>query len=617
MIQSKIIFKVKTMKFYISFIVAAASALMFGCADNEVNLSDRISGKELYKITSGTNKFASRVNIDSQWENGDAIGVYMFSANTTDVIGNASNVKYVTTVDGASQAAFTPSSAPIELHDVAVDFVAYYPFSESVSDFIYTIDLSDQSQGFNKHDLMYASAKNKTFSDDGNLEMTFSHCLSLLKVNVTGITSMERLTVEGLKTNATFDLRNASLNVAETQTAMVLEQQVNTANFVGIVLPSEDISGMKVVIQSAGEKYTYTVPEGSSVTKFEKSKIYTFNINVQSPEKNTLEGVSDENNVPWVGDKVQGGTCLPVIDGIPEDYSQIKVSSFSGDLSSKLQGYEGNVAVIFAAGDYYLTGITVPNEVTGLMLYAQEEDEVKLNLTVKGVYWTGNQLKALSFHNVEVTSSAAALIEPCVFADNASVEIIGCRIQGVKNILSIDPTPENSTISFKVENSVIGKLAENGSLLWNYAASNIDLSNSTFYGMKVIANSRKMGDIKVENCTLVDFSATLIENSGWLYFNNNILSAFTTRGEKYDNLCYELNGVREFSGNYYETGDDGKLPMIQDHNNNVDSERFPNAWIGKAEDELFNGQGANKEEGLFYTTLTNAGDPRWRVSSSN
>lgn len=616
MIQSIIIFKVKTMKFYISFIVAAASALMFGCADNEVNLSDRISGKELYKITSGTNKFASRVNIDSQWENGDAIGVYMFSANTTDVIGNASNVKYVTTVDGASQAAFTPSSAPIELHDVAVDFVANYPFSESVSDFIYTIDLSDQSQGFNKHDLMYASAKNKTFSDDGNLEMTFSHCLSLLKVNVTGITSMERLTVEGLKTNATFDLRNASLNVAETQTAMVLEQQVNTANFVGIVLPSEDISGMKVVIQSAGEKYTYTVPEGSSVTKFEKSKIYTFNINVQSPEKNTLESVSDENNVPWV-DKVQEGTCLPVIDGIPEDYSQIKVSSVSGDLSSKLQGYEGNVAVIFAAGDYNLTGITVPDGVTGLMLYAQEEENVKLNLSVSGVNWTNNQLKALSFHNVEVTSSAAPLIEPCVFADNASVEIIGCRIQGVKNILSIDPTPENSTISFKVENSVIGKLAENGSLLWNYAASNIDLSNSTFYGMKVIANSGKMGDIKVENCTLVDFSATLFENSGWLYFNNNILSAFTTRGEKYDNLCYQLNGVREFSGNYYETGDANNLPMIQDHNNNVDPERFPNAWTGKSEAELFDGNGADKNAGLFYTTLTTAGDPRWRVSSSN
>lgn len=605
------------MKLYISFIVAAASTLMFGCADNDVNISDRISGKELYKITSGTKKFASRVNIDSQWENSDAIGVYMFPTNTTDVIGNASNVKYVTTVDGASQAAFTPSSAPIELHDVAVDFVAYYPFSESVSDFIYTIDLSDQSQGFNKHDLMYASAKNKTFSDDGNLEMTFSHCLSLLKVNVTGITGVEQLTVEGLKTNATFDLRNASLNVAETQTAMVLEQQVNTANFVGIVLPSEDISGMKVVIQSAGEKYTYTVPEGSSVTKFEKSKIYTFNINVQSPEKNTLEGVTDDNNVPWVGDKVQEGTCLPVIDGIPEDYSQIMVNSVSGDLSSELQGYEGNVAVIFAAGDYNLTGITVPDGVTGLMLYAQKEDEVKLNLSVKGVNWTNNQLKELSFHNVEVTSSAAALIEPCVFADNASVEINGCRIQGVKNILSIDVTPENSKISFKVENSVIGRLAENGCLLWNYAASNIDLSNSTFYGMKVIANSGKMGDIKVENCTLVDFSATLIENSGWLYFNNNILSAFTTRGENYDNLCYKLTGVSEFSGNYYETGDDGKLPMIQDHNNNVDSERFPNAWIGKAEDELFNGQGANKEEGLFYTTLTNAGDPRWRVSSSN
>ena len=177
-------------------------------------------------------------------------------------------------------------------------------------------------------------------------------------------------------------------------------------------------------------------------------------------------------------------------------------------------------------------------------------------------------------------------------------------------------TPENSTISFKVENSVIGKLAENGSLLWNYAASNIDLSNSTFYGMKVIANSGKMGEIKVENCTLVDFSATLIENSGWLYFNNNILSAFTTRGENYDNLCYKLNGVREFSGNYYETGGANKLPMIQNHNNDIDSEKFPTAWTGKSSEELFNGQGANKDSGLFYTTV-NAGDPRWRVSSSN
>ena len=57
--------------------------------------------------------------------------------------------------------------------------------------------------------------------------------------------------------------------------------------------------------------------------------------------------------------------------------------------------------------------------------------------------------------------------------------------------------------------------------------------------------------------------------------------------------------------------------MIQDHNNDVDPERFPNAWIGKSATELFDGKEADKESGLFYTTLTNAGDPRWRVSSSN
>lgn len=606
------------MRINISFIIAA-SVLLTGCTDRYGSLSDSMSEDGLYEIATGTNKFASRVNMDSQWENGDAIGVYMLAAGTSNIVGNASNVKYVTTVDGEAQAVFTPASSPIELHDIAVDFVAYYPYNESVDDFIYNIDLSDQSEGFNKHDLMYSDVNDKTFNDDANLEMTFSHCLSLLKVNVTGLINIDQLTVEGLKTNATFDLRDANLNITETSGTMILEQTGITTSFAGIVLPSENINGMRVVIQSAGEKYTYTVPEGSSVNRFEKSHVYNFNINVDSPDKNSLESVSDDNSsVPWDGDKVQEGTCEPVIDGIPEDYSQIMVNSVSGDLLSVLQGYNGNVAVIFESGEYNITGITIPEGITGLMLYAQEGKDVKLNLATSGVKCNDYKLNELSFHNVEITSSgSAALVESFIFANNASVEIINSRIQGVNNILSIDATPGNSKISVKVDNCIIGKLSNNGSFLRNYAVSTIDLSNSTLYGMNVVANSGNMGIIKVENCTLVDFSATLFENSGLLYFNKNVLSSFTTRGEKYDNLCYKLTGVTEFSGNYYETGDSGKLPMIQDHNNDVDPERFPNAWIGKSATELFDGKEADKESGLFYTTLTNAGDPRWRVSSSN
>ena len=605
------------MRINISFIIVA-SVLITGCSDRYGALSDSMSEDGLYEIATGTNKFASRVNMDSQWENGDAIGVYMLAAGTSNIVGNASNVKYVTTVDGEAQAVFTPASSPIELHDIAVDFVAYYPYNESVDDFIYNIDLSDQSEGFNKHDLMYSDVNDKTFNDDANLEMTFSHCLSLLKVNVTGLINIDQLTVEGLKTNATFDLRDANLNITETSGTMILEQTGITTNFAGIVLPSENINGMRVVIQSAGEKYTYTVPEGSSVNRFEKSHVYNFNINVDSPDKNSLESVSDDNSsVPWDGDKVQEGTCEPVIDGIPEDYSQIMVNSVSGDLLSVLQGYNGNVAVIFESGEYNITGITIPEGITGLMLYAQEGKDVKLNLATSGVKCNDYKLNELFFHNVEITSSgSAALVESFIFANNASVEIINSRIQGVNNILSIDATPGNSKISVKVDNCIIGKLSNNGSFLRNYAVSTIDLSNSTLYGMNVVANSGNMGIIKVENCTLVDFSATLFENSGLLYFNKNVLSSFTTRGEKYDNLCYELTGVTEFSGNYYETGDANNLPMIQDHNNDIDSKKFPTAWTGKSSEELFNGQRANKDSGLFYTTV-NAGDPRWRVSSSN
>lgn len=41
------------------------------------------------------------------------------------------------------------------------------------------------------------------------------------------------------------------------------------------------------------------------------------------------------------------------------------------------------------------------------------------------------------------------------------------------------------------------------------------------------------------------------------------------------------------------------------------SGKFPNAWkdLTKTQVELFDG---SNQEGEFYTTITDAGDPRWR-----
>ena len=197
-----------------------------------------------------------------------------------------------------------------------------------------------------------------------------------------------------------------------------------------------------------------------------------------------------------------------------------------------------------------------------------------------------------------------ALIASNIFKDGAQVRIKDCKIDNFKNILHIDATPENSTVSVDIENSIISNSAD---LVWRYALSSLSIRNSTVYNMTVIARSGSLGVVAIENCTLVDFSATLIEESGNLIFNNNILSSFAD--ESKDNLCYKIKGINGFEGNYYALSNDGKFPMIKNKGEDIGTQ-FSNAW--QSQENVFDGTNANATEGKFYTTISTAGDPRWR-----
>ena len=143
--------------------------------------------------------------------------------------------------------------------------------------------------------------------------------------------------------------------------------------------------------------------------------------------------------------------------------------------------------------------------------------------------------------------------------------------------MHVDGTPEGNTISVNIENSIINNSVD---LVWRYSLSSFSLKNSTVYDMNVIARSSNMEEITIENCTLVDFTATLIEDSGYLIFKNNILSSFATDSGM-DNLCYSIKGINELSGNYYKSGTDVLYPMIQNHGRDIDTAAFPNAWQSK------------------------------------
>ena len=60
---------------------------------NENSLTDGDGQRMLRTISSGNDRFTTRLNSEtSEWENGDAIGIYMFDTEDKNVLNDALNV---------------------------------------------------------------------------------------------------------------------------------------------------------------------------------------------------------------------------------------------------------------------------------------------------------------------------------------------------------------------------------------------------------------------------------------------------------------------------------------------------------------------------------------------
>ena len=584
-----------------------SAILSVGCSEVEVLTGNSYEEHGIYKIFSSKTEFSSRVTSDGAWEKGDAIGLYVFESESGKVTSAGINVKYNAAVEDEN-AVFSPENTAAVIPDVNSDFVAYYPFSEDVAKIdkeaaVYKIDLSDQTLGFKNHDLIYAKLNSQSVPalSGGGLSMDFSHKLSLVQVNVRGLGTDETvnsITVSGLNTTANFDLVEGVIK-NEGNIGNIKLQKLSDNSFVGVMLPTITLAGMKISIETTGaRKFQYSPKDENTITEFTAGNKYVYEI--------TASEGSDEE------------TPENVLDG----YEQVNVTTGTTDLSALLTDKSGKVALVFESGvSYNISGINIPNAITDLMLYGNNEsatlsntlDELpSISFSAAAISFTDNALSGLSFVGMKLSGDGGdALIASNIFKDGAQVRIKDCKIDNFKNILHIDAEPENSTVSVDIENSIISNSAD---LIWKYALSSLYIRNSTVYKMNIIARSGRLGVVAIENCTLVDFSATLVEDSGNLIFNNNILSSFATDDGK-DNLCYRITAINAFSGNYYESAtDDGKYPMIQNHGNDIDTNQFPNAWQSK--ENIFDGTNANATEGKFYTTISTSGDPRWRQTET-
>ena len=607
------------------FFLAVAGTLAVACSEvNENSLTDGDGQRMLRTISSGNDRFSTRLNSEtSEWENGDAIGIYMFDTEDKNVLNDALNVKYTTIGEGLT---VNFSSDPgIAIYDMPTNFVAYYPHATSADVIdataaLYKVDISDQSNGISAHDLMWAKAANQSTESllAGGLAFTFHHQLVLLRVNITNenVSDVTSVTVGGMNTTATFNLIDGTLSNIGTQKSVALQKKDNKS-FIGIMLPTEELKNkLSLTILADGGKYQYTVPETSKIDKFVAGNEYTFDITVGKETSGEVGGGSG-SNTPWGdgGNEEGNGDKVSENEAIPADYAQ-KAITAETDLSTVLSGASGKAALVFAAnadGYTFSDVMVVPEAVTELLLIGDTEEQVKVNL--KQIQYAG--LQKIALNNLDITGdNSTALLtnsETAQLAVDAVIELKKCNFTSMKTICdwpSGDANTQNLIAAMIIDDCIFANMQN---VFNDYVSKVITITNSTLYNMTERAIYMKGTSaviLTVENCTLVDLGKTPFESratNGNLYYKNNISACFVTSSP---NLAYKMN-VKEFSGNYAAAvTEDGQLAVVNIHNKAVDTNNFPDAWTdtSKTVAELFE----DAANGNFKLKMdAQVGDPRW------
>ncbi|MEZ0450640.1 fimbrillin family protein [Sphingobacterium thalpophilum] len=276
-----------------------------------------------------------------KWEANDAIGVFMKAGSgLSNVL--AGNKQYVTTNGDGN---FSAGSATEEIlypsDGSSVDFIAYYPYQSTISNGIYPVDISDQTQQ-NKIDLLYANNVAGVNKNNPDAQLQFSHKLSKVNLTVTagkGVSTLTGLTVtyNGFNTTASFDLATGTLTAAGNPAAISAKTVAAASSTMAeaILLPVANVTNAKVEFKIGSETYTWTLP---STTSYEAGKKYTYNITLQEEAGNNTAVVASGNITDWTDipsgsytigkDEDNGGGTDPVEQTLYEEgFGTEKVAS--------------------------------------------------------------------------------------------------------------------------------------------------------------------------------------------------------------------------------------------------------------------------------------------------
>ena len=186
---------------------AIALLLTLGSCTKEVQQGTESGKQQFVRFTSVVEGTYTRA-AGASWSPSDAIGVYMkkngSDLSTGSIVGEGDNVEYFTENGDGN---FLPVSTYLSFPDdgTKVDFIAYYPHQETINNFIYPVDITNQADP-ETIDLLYADKLEGISERSNALNLSFSHQLARLVLNIKSVdgASLDGLSVavSGVKTTA-------------------------------------------------------------------------------------------------------------------------------------------------------------------------------------------------------------------------------------------------------------------------------------------------------------------------------------------------------------------------------------------------------------------------------
>lgn len=268
----------KQTKFILAGAVAALT--LSSCSNNLDDNSSWGSDSQNMKFSSYIEGQKTVKASGTTWTTGDKVGIFMKKAGADLGAATAANKQFIADDRGNLTAAAADQA--LVYPEGAVDFVAYYPYTASVTENKVAVDVKDQTKPADI-DLLYSNNATNVTASANAVNLGFKHQLATVRLNIKtqGIASTAGLTatLTGSKTAGSFNLADGSLAVTDASAADI----AFTVNAAGtqaeaIVLP-QNAAGAKVQFTLNGKTIEAALP--ASATTWAAGNRYAVTVNLK------------------------------------------------------------------------------------------------------------------------------------------------------------------------------------------------------------------------------------------------------------------------------------------------------------------------------------------------